>query len=146
MRLAKRPHSPAAGGVRANLRPHLKTIAARRIDRSRAVTLSSSRAVTLGSKEFGASSEVIQESVPGDQVVQAELSFATSDQSVQNARQVVAQAFADIDIKGAESLTASDLLAADNRAKEGPSRISWMQVIWTTFKRAITGVGRGVER
>ena len=141
VRLATRPQEqvlPATGGVHTALRRRHNTIAAWRVDRSRASTARSKAYAAPSKAEF-----TVQENVPNDQVVQAELSFAPADSSDQNARQVVAQAFADIDREGAGSLTASDLLAANDRDRDGPNRLAWVQGIWAALKRAVTGVGSG---
>ena len=142
MRLATRRQEqvlPATGGVHTALQRRHNTIAAWRVDRSRAGTARSKAFAAPNEAEF-----TVQETVPNDQVVQAELSFGPADSADQNARQVVAQAFADIDREGAGSLTASDLLAANDRARDGPNRLAWVQGIWAAFKRAVTGVGSGV--
>ena len=142
MRLATRRQEqvlPATGGVHTALRRRHNTIAAWRVDRSRAGTAKSKAFAAPNEAEF-----TVQETVPNDQVVQAELSFGPADSADQNARQVVAQAFADIDREGAGSLTASDLLAANDRARDGPNPLAWVQGIWAAFKRAVTGVGSGV--
>ena len=116
MRLATRRQEqvlPATGGVHTALQRRHNTIAAWRVDRSRAGTAKSKAFAAPNEAEF-----TVQETVPNDQVVQAELSFGPADSADQNARQVVAQAFADIDREGAGSLTASDLLAANDRARD----------------------------
>jgi hypothetical protein len=92
-----------------------------------------------------AAEEPFVQVVPSDElnaIDHAAPAFAAAPAATgQTARQIVAQAFDDIDRKHEGSLTTNDLRAANERAQVDQSRLSWLQWMWLTLAGTFTAFG-----